>query len=284
MRNSNPDDRGRQLLRIVVKFFAHTWNKALQASTSPRFTLSNPSMLENSPTGHRGSILILAAPTVIGLWFVSSYALSYLSIEPSQYGIYWPRHEWLLVHIVSGIVTLLLGPTQFWLGLNGRRGTLHRILGSTYVLGVAVSASCAFYLAAHTDFGWVFGVGLSSMAATWIISTALATTAILRRQIEQHREWMIRSYVVTFAFVTFRALEALFDAAQFGTLVERMTVASWLAWAAPLMITEVIIQGRKIFAPRMNVAVAPSRQIDPVVLEPMEFELQNSGSSYLSQR
>src|SRR5215510_3028861 len=73
-----------------------------------------------------------------------------------------------------------------------------------------------------------------AMACAWLISTSLATIAILRRMAQQHHEWMIRSYVVTFGFITFRALIMIFDLARVGTLVDRMTAASWLAWSVPL--------------------------------------------------
>jgi hypothetical protein len=61
---------------------------------------------------------------------------------------------------------------------------------------------------------------------------------------------MIRSYVVTFAFVTFRALQGTLSAANVGTLPEQLAVASWFCWAVPLLITEAILQGRKIVAVR----------------------------------
>jgi hypothetical protein len=40
----------------------------------------------------------------------------------------------------------------------------------------------------------------------------------------------------------------IFDIANVGAIVERMTAASWLAWTVPLLLTESILQGRKIFA------------------------------------
>jgi hypothetical protein len=118
-------------------------------------------------------------------------------------------------------------------------------MGVLYVLTVVVGGASAFYLAAHNDFSWVFGLGLGSMAAVWIITTALATVSILLRQVEQHREWMIRSYTLTFGFVIFRAIYEFLDMAELGTMVERMTAASWLAWTLPLFLTECAIQGRR---------------------------------------
>src|ERR1041385_446347 len=100
----------------------------------------------------RGNIIVLGVPGVISLWFISGYALKYLTTDAGQYGIYWPRHDWLYAHIAAGIVALILGPLQLWLGLNKRTAIFHRIMGVLYVSAVAVGGTSAFYLAAHTDF------------------------------------------------------------------------------------------------------------------------------------
>jgi hypothetical protein len=232
----------------------------------------------------RGSLAVLVVPTFLALWFVIAYALMYLTSDASQYGIYKPRHDWLFLHVITGTIALLAGPTQVWLGLNRRTKLPHRVLGVLYVAAVCISGTAAFYLAKHTDFGWVFGLGFGSMAAAWLITTILATVAISMRRVEQHREWMIRSYVITFAFVTFRALDAGLEIAKVGTMVERMTAAVWLAWAGPLLITEACLQARKIFVKPITVVRLPETSAYTAVPEPKVFDLQNSESSYQPQR
>ena len=59
---------------------------------------------------------------------------------------------------------------------------------------------------------------------------------------------MIRSYVLTFAFVTFRIPFGVLGVAGVGTTAEQLAAASWFCWAAPLLLTEALLQGRKIFA------------------------------------
>jgi hypothetical protein len=58
---------------------------------------------------------------------------------------------------------------------------------------------------------------------------------------------MIRSYEVTFAFENFRILAGILQVAAVGTLNEQLAAASWFCWAVPLLVTEVVLQGRKIF-------------------------------------
>jgi hypothetical protein len=198
----------------------------------------------------RGNIVVLGLPTLIATFFLYGFALKYLTPERDQYGIYWIRHEWLYAHVIAGIVALLLGPIQLWLGINRRTATPHRVMGVLYVLAVGVGATAAYYLAAHNDYSWLFGLGLGSMATAWILTTALAVVSICLHRVEQHREWMIRSYVVTFGFVVFRVLYEALDMAEVGTMVERLIAVSWLAWTGPLFITEAILQGRKIFVRR----------------------------------
>ena len=48
---------------------------------------------------------------------------------------------------------------------------------------------------------------------------------------------MIRSYVVTFAFVMFRILLRLLQAEHIGTFAEQVGVSAWFCWAVPLLIT-----------------------------------------------
>jgi uncharacterized membrane protein len=144
---------------------------------------------------------------------------------------------------------LLTGPVQLWLGISNRARNVHRRLGRIYVAAIAIGSVAAFYLAAHTTLGWGFGTGISGLAIAWIVTTTLAIVAIRRGLVEQHREWMIRSYVVTFAFVTFRAMWATLQAAGVGTLSEQLAMSSWFCWAVPLLIVETILQGRRILGP-----------------------------------
>jgi hypothetical protein len=86
-----------------------------------------------------------------------------------------------------------------------------------YMTSVALSAGAAYYLASTTELGWVFGAGLLGLATAWVVTTGLAFTAIRRGLIEQHREWMIRSYVVTTGFVTFRVVMLRLPLLKSGT-------------------------------------------------------------------
>jgi len=197
-------------------------------------------------TGLRSYVIISLAALIATAFFVV-VALPYLALDPKVLARYASLSGWVLVHIAAGAVALLAGPVQLWLGIGRRAARLHRGLGLVYVMSVGISSVAAFYLAVHTRLGWGFGAGITGLGIAWVVTTTLAVVAIRRGFVEQHREWMIRSYVVTFAFVTFRALWSALQAARIGTLHEQLAVSSWFCWAIPLLVVEAMLQGRKVF-------------------------------------
>ena len=202
---------------------------------------------------HRETRVILGVAMLMILFYLDTSALKFLKVSEETYGIFWLRRNWLYAHVIAGTFAILIGPAQFWPGVKQGYPGLHRVLGVFYVTSVGVGGSAAFHLAFHADFGWMFSMGLGSMATAWMISTGLATVAICRRMIEQHREWMVRSYVLTFGFVLLRATTGVLDISGVGSISERFIFASWISWSVPLMITETLLQGRKVFAARQNV-------------------------------
>lgn len=57
-----------------------------------------------------GTRILLGTATALTLWFFNTSALRYLTLSRDSYGIFWPRREWLFVHVVAGtLAALVLG-------------------------------------------------------------------------------------------------------------------------------------------------------------------------------
>ena len=108
----------------------------------------------------------------------------------------------LIPHTICGCIALLAGPLQFSSRFRQSHLQFHRVLGRLYVLSVFVGAFTGIALAAGRP-----GLpGTSMQAAAWIVCTTAAFLTARNRQILQHRQWMARSYAVTFTFVSSRVL------------------------------------------------------------------------------
>jgi len=108
----------------------------------------------------------------------------------------------LIPHTLAGIFALLIGPINFSSRIRQSHLTLHRVLGRIYVISVFIGAFTGIALASGRP-----GLpGTSMQAAAWIVCTTAAFITARNRQIAQHRQWMARSYAVTFTFVSSRVL------------------------------------------------------------------------------
>ena len=147
------------------------------------------------------------------------------------------------------MVALLTGPWQFWTGFRARYARLHRWTGRIFLSAVAVGSVGAFRMATGTTFGWAFGFALAALATAWVTTAAMAYYAILKRRFQIHKEWMVRAYVVTFAFVTFRVLNDYGPSSQLQPGNDKAITIAWASWVLPLLVTEVILQLRRMRSP-----------------------------------
>ena len=108
----------------------------------------------------------------------------------------------LIPHTLAGIFALLIGPINFSSRIRQRYLQLHRVLGRIYVVSVFVGAATGIALA----FGRPGFPGTCGQATAWVVCTTAAFITARNRHIIQHRQWMIRSYAVTFTFVSSRVL------------------------------------------------------------------------------
>jgi uncharacterized membrane protein len=108
----------------------------------------------------------------------------------------------LIPHTLAGTLALLIGPINFSSRIRQHHLQLHRILGRIYVISVFIGSFTGIALAAGRP-----GLpGTSMQAAAWMVCTTAALITARNRQITQHRQWMARSYAVTFTFVSSRVL------------------------------------------------------------------------------
>jgi len=195
------------------------------------------------------TILALVLASLVAARFLLHYAAPYFKWDPKYFDYYWPHRFRLITHISGGIVALVCGTLQLWTGLRQRAMRFHKWTGRVYLLGVAVGILGAFLMTLSTT-PKSFGVALRGLATAWLVTTAIAWAAIVRGRVAMHKEWVVRSYLVTFAFVTFRVITDNLPwlASRLGNNTDDAAAnVTWLSWVIPLAVYEVILQSRKLF-------------------------------------
>ena len=167
------------------------------------------------------------------------------------------RYVGLFVHAFAGGIALLLGPFQFLDGFRKLRPVVHRWMGRIYLVSILIGGLSAFIIAPGMISGLVGEIGLMSLAVLWLWTGWNAYSSIRKGDIKSHREWMIRSFALTFAAATLRlwlgtliATQLPFLQTKYGgdfdaLFVEVYRVVMWLCWVPNIIVAEMIVQRRR---------------------------------------
>lgn len=193
--------------------------------------------------GLRDLLLIILWVSIIYItWTFMHGADHFLTLTPEALGKYFPYKWFIIAHITAGGGALVLGPLQFWESFRRNNWKLHRIVGYLYFLAMLVSAICAVVLAATTAYtiNWAYAFSLQIWVSVWITASFIAFRMALLRKFKSHKEWAIRSYIVTLAFVVSGLALKLPVVQQLGDFADISPSFFWMGWAVPLFIYEVI--------------------------------------------
>lgn len=179
--------------------------------------------------------------------FVLNDALPYFGLNEDVYGRFWSMKWPLIGHVSGGLLALILGPIQFWKGFRDKYLKIHRWTGRLYLTGILIGTISSVSLALTTGLAihWTWAFSLLALAMAWFFTAGMALRFILLKRVNLHKEWMIRSYVVTFGFVIFRWLNSTPIFVEMGNFIERGPTMIWVCWTIPLFITEIILQWNK---------------------------------------
>ncbi|MEU8921817.1 DUF2306 domain-containing protein [Kitasatospora sp. NPDC048545] len=167
-------------------------------------------------------------------------AARYAGFDPevffsNQRATYLAHELPLGIHISGAAVALAVGPWQFAARLRERWPRRHRRVGVVYLLGCLVGGIGALLLAPVAYGGPVARLGFACLGVAWLVTGGIGLRMILRRRIEDHRRWMVRSFALTFAAVTLRLMLVAAQAADLDFRTS-YTVVAWLCWVPNLLV------------------------------------------------
>lgn len=145
------------------------------------------------------------------------------------------------LHRVGGALYMLLGAMQFMPRLRTRRPALHRWAGRAFI-GVGLVA-----LVSGVYMGIAFPYDNKEIAPTIVFACVMcfallrAFLHIRRREVQAHREWMIRAYAVGLGIGTIRVLTV---SARYSTGISVKILLGpmfWISWILTLVGAELWI-------------------------------------------
>ena len=187
---------------------------------------------------------------LVGLMF--TYVLQHnesfvLNMSHPIWNHYQPFKWYLLPHGLAGACALVLGPMQFSDRLRQKYAKLHRVAGRIYVAGALIASPLGFYIQfsqerlgaprSFTMAGFTHGT-------LWTLTTAIAFYFILKGKVQQHRQWMTRSFVVgPMVFMSARTILGISGLETRGPATIELVV--WMCVAFSIPVADIILQAQE---------------------------------------
>jgi len=176
----------------------------------------------------------------------------------------WPHIQsfrwWLLPHGLAGACAFLLGPLQFPDRLRRRFVRLHHVVGYIYIVSVFVAAPLGVYIQ-HTEEGLGFARSFTLetilQGGLWMATTGIALALILNGKVQQHREWMVRSFGTgPLIFLEVRVIGGITGWENLGPHVNEIIV--WSCTLSSIFMADLVLEAEKLLRARLSRARAQS--------------------------
>ena len=151
-----------------------------------------------------------------------------------------PFKMWLLPHGMAAAFALFLGPFQFSERLRRKYIMVHKTFGYLYIAGCCIGAPLGIYIQWFEERMGAprsFTMAAGADAVLWIFATSMALWMIRTKRMQQHRQWMIRSFSCALIFLEVRAISVFFRIPE--TLSETVV---WACVAAAYPIADLVLQ------------------------------------------
>ena len=188
------------------------------------------------------------AKTVLFVLIAAMYAYVLVTTESflfdkssPEWALIAPFRMWLLPHGLAAACALFLGPFQFSERLRRKYVTVHKTFGYLYIAGCYIGAPLGIYIQRFEEklgtYSHSFTIATVMDAALWIFATTMALIMIRTKRMQQHRQWMIRSFACALIFLEVRAIMVFFQLPE--PAVEAVV---WACVAAALPLADLVLQ------------------------------------------
>jgi uncharacterized membrane protein len=144
------------------------------------------------------------------------------------------------VHIFSGPFVLFNGLILLSDSVRRRHGGLHRLLGRLQVIVLLLFVlPSGVVMSRHAFGGWPAGLSFLLLSVATAGCAIAGVVHARRRHYDQHRRWMLRSYVLICSAVALRLFSGAAELVGVPSSEGAYIVAAWASWLLPLAAYEI---------------------------------------------
>lgn len=147
------------------------------------------------------------------------------------------------VHVFTSILALMAGFTQFSAGFLRDHRSLHRVIGRFYaVIILLINFPAGMILAVNANGLLPSRIAFALLDCLWFLFTAKAVLAARQGRIKEHKQYMIRSYALTFSAITLRSWKMVLAATVHPDPLSLYMIDAWMGFVPNLLVAEWLIR------------------------------------------
>jgi len=150
------------------------------------------------------------------------------------------------IHVFSAIIALFAGFTQFSQEFLKQYRGAHRLIGRIYVVDILmVNFPAAMIMGIYANGEGVGKTAFILLDCLWFWFTYKAYAAARNRDFTSHKNYMIRSYALTFSAITLRTWKLILSHAFVIDPAELYKIDAWMGFVPNWLVAEWMIRSHK---------------------------------------
>ena len=216
-------------------------------------TMELPSGTPNPFLSFRAKTMLFALIAVMYVYVLVTTESFLFDRSSPEWAHIAPFRMWLLPHGLAAACALFLGPFQFSERLRRKYLMVHKTFGYLYIAGCYIGAPLGIYIQWFEEklgtYSHSFTIATAMDASIWVFATTMALIMIRTKRMQQHRQWMIRSFACALIFLEVRAIMVFFQLPE--PAVETVV---WACVAAAFPIADLILQADELLRQKSRTA------------------------------
>jgi len=194
--------------------------------------------------------VILCFATFLMLRMVIDYSsfrtdIHFLQFKQDYIYIPWWRMAFY-THVFSSVLALAAGFTQFSEYVLKYHRKVHRIIGKIYAVDILIiNFPAAMIMAIYANGLLPSKTAFVILDCLWFYFTLRAVMAARQKRIQEHKEFMIRSFALTFSAITLRSWKIILLNSFHPDPLSLYMIDAWMGFVPNLLFAEWLIRKKR---------------------------------------
>jgi uncharacterized membrane protein len=148
-------------------------------------------------------------------------------------------------HVFSAIIALMAGFTQFSNYVLKEHRKLHSVVGKIYAYNILlINFPAGLIMGIYANGHLPSKIAFLILDFLWFTFTFKAVAAIRKKDVKKHKQFMIRSYALTFSAITLRLWKIVFVILTPLDVTTIYMIDAWMGFVPNLLFAEWYIRSR----------------------------------------